>query len=578
MKPKLYRPPSPHPLRNVRSAAAIACFEALESRQLMSVDVRAGGDGIDANSQAGNAAKQNFGAFLQGSPGEARSIRYTLMNHTADALHITGINIPAGFQVTSGPAANQLLNGGGEEVDLVIRLNKNSLGHHEGNVVIHTDDGESFTFEITGDVRGSYDLGPVAGRVVRSGSLAYYRQSDYSGSAIIEPGKNVYAFSLASASDVDLDLQKLATGDQFDVSMNVFRDANADGVLQVSEEQPVMAGVEVNGFGQGDGVHSTGTGGTLAAGRYLMVCETADFLPEFSELSVNYRFTMTAASLGAPAIQVRQASNATIADGDLAAGAADGTDFGAATVGSLARRDFVIKNTGDAPLQLSPAAFLSANDGFSIDAGLPSTLAPGGTARLGLRLLTASAGHKAAQVVIPTNVPGVGQFNFAVAGDVSEPQDTDPAPATPPTATLLSAPKLTKTGGKNYAFTVRYADADRVDAATINKNDLTVTGPGGFAGGVKVASMKSAKKGRRLDVVYRVAGPGGTWNRPDNGQYAVALNGGQVADKLGATAPAASLGTFTVKIPKGATPAMAIAPAATFSRVLVADDFEEPLW
>ena len=83
-----------------------------------------------------------------------------------------------------------------------------------------------------------------------------------------------------------------------------------------------------------------------------------------------------------------------------------------------------------------------------------------------------------------------------------------------------------------------------------------------------------------MDVVYRVAGPGGTWNRADNGQYAVGLRAGEVADQLGAAAPAGALGTFVVKIPKGATPAAVVAPAAAvFSRMRIGDDgSDDVLW
>ena len=112
MKTMLYRSSSSRSVRKVTATAATVGFEALECRQLMSVDVRAGGDGIDANSQAGNAAKQNFGTFLQGSPGDARSITYTLMNHTSGVLHVTGVSVPSGFQVPSGPAAGQAIDGG----------------------------------------------------------------------------------------------------------------------------------------------------------------------------------------------------------------------------------------------------------------------------------------------------------------------------------------------------------------------------------------------------------------------------------------------------------------------------------
>jgi hypothetical protein len=564
---------------------AHAAFESLEGRTLFNIAVFAGTDLITNGNTlaASHPAYFDYGFVRQGSADEVRSIAYNVRNQSGTNLHVTGVTVPAGFEVVAKPSPTADLPEDDFDSNLTIRLNKNVAGKHQGNVVIQASDGSTFKFEITGTVgslaaTGAYNLGSV-GTAHRTGSIAIASLSDGSGTAVLTPVVNLYRFDLtAPRNAVTLDLLKPAGSDEFGVSMKIFRDANADGVLQVGEEQEIFPATQVDGIGAASGVFTDSASGSLAAGAYLIKCAPTLDLGGANGQSVAYDFTLRATPQAAPQIAVQAVGKAAVTDGDLTTSSDDGTYFGSAPAGSIARRDFIITNKGSAPLTLNPAAFLTASNGFSIDAGLPPTLAPGGTARLGIRMLTTGLGSKSAQVVIPTNDPDAPQFNFNVSGKVAAGQPTSAADA--PTASLLTAVRVRNRGGTFYKFMVRYSDSTKVDASTLDGSELTITGPGGFSSGVRLLSQTPKKGGRRLDVLYRLAARGGDWDRSDNGLYTINLNGSHVADLDGHTSDDAVVGQFTVIVPKkSSTTSNATPAAATFStKRLTADDGAVAVW
>src|SRR5258706_6860539 len=166
-------------IRRLHSAA----FEALESRQLMSVQVYChsqvinNGDTIAANDQA----CYEFGFFRQGDISTPRSITYDVANNTNANLTITSLTIPDGLKIISSiPVGTAISDGDSKE--LTLQLDKNSPGQHMGNVVIKSSDGGTFTFQIAGSV-GSYgvssgnDLGSI-GSAHRTGTMTYYKEND----------------------------------------------------------------------------------------------------------------------------------------------------------------------------------------------------------------------------------------------------------------------------------------------------------------------------------------------------------------------------------------------------------------
>jgi hypothetical protein len=126
---------------------------------------------------------------------------------------------------------------------------------------------------------------------------------------------------------------------------------------------------------------------------------------------------------------------------------------------------------------------------------------------------------------------------------------------------------------------IEYYDRHGVNLANVDSSDVIVTGPGGFASGVRLLS-KTAVSSRAVDAFYRLAARGGAWDRGDNGLYTISQVAGQVTDLAGNPAAAGAIGQFTVRIAKGAVAQRAIAPALaanTFSSSVIRS-LDDAVW
>jgi uncharacterized protein YkwD len=104
-------------------------------------------------------------------------------------------------------------------------------------------------------------------------------------------------------------------------------------------------------------------------------------------------------------------------------------------------------------------------------------------------------------------------------------------------------------GAASATFTVNLSDNTAVNAATLASGNLRVTGPNNFAAVARLVSVDRPAGGVARAATYRFDAPGGFFDSADNGQYAVNLQAGQVADINGNYAPQAKLGTFNISAP-----------------------------
>jgi hypothetical protein len=119
----------------------------------------------------------------------------------------------------------------------------------------------------------------------------------------------------------------------------------------------------------------------------------------------------------------------------------------------------------------------------------------------------------------------------------------------PPRATLLSS-DLTQTGLSSTALTVTYSDNFAVSVATLDDQDLRVTGPNGYDQQARFVSVDNPTDGTPRAASYSLEAPeGGAWSSAHNGTYIVWLQTNQVSDTQGAWALAQRLGEFRVNIP-----------------------------
>lgn len=132
--------------------------------------------------------------------------------------------------------------------------------------------------------------------------------------------------------------------------------------------------------------------------------------------TIDWDLTAKATALPAPAIQVKYAG-VTIADNDTTPSLADGTDFGSVPLGAPpVDHVFTVTNTGNATLSLTDNTL--EFPGFDL-LGLPLNIPAGGSGNFTVRLLTNAVGARADTPYIGTNIPGLAEFNFKVAGFVA---------------------------------------------------------------------------------------------------------------------------------------------------------------
>ena len=87
-----------------------------------------------------------------------------------------------------------------------------------------------------------------------------------------------------------------------------------------------------------------------------------------------------------------------------------------------------------------------------------------------------------------------------------------------------------------------------MDPASLDSNDIVVTGPHGFKRNAIFFSESSSDNGSTVVATYGVKSATGTWNASGDGIYSLELNAGQVANDIDDSAAAAALGAFSVRI------------------------------
>ena len=96
-------------------------------------------------------------------------------------------------------------------------------------------------------------------------------------------------------------------------------------------------------------------------------------------------------------------------------------------------------------------------------------------------------------------------------------------------------------------FSLTYADNQKINAATIDASDLTVTDPNGTAVPVTLTGTNGGH-GKSYTAIYSIAAPGGTWDAADVGNYTVAINAGAVSDISGNATPVKTLGKLALNV------------------------------
>jgi large repetitive protein len=134
----------------------------------------------------------------------------------------------------------------------------------------------------------------------------------------------------------------------------------------------------------------------------------------------------------------------------------------------------------------------------------------------------------------------------AVALAPGKPEEQTKKDTIAPSA-ILRAANFETEGSSTYDFTVTYNDDVAISVGSLDGNDVLVTGPNGFSQLARKVSHSG--DGVASTATYQITAPVGTWSLAENGNYSVSLQGGQVSDRDGNYAPAASLGSFLMNTP-----------------------------
>jgi hypothetical protein len=117
-----------------------------------------------------------------------------------------------------------------------------------------------------------------------------------------------------------------------------------------------------------------------------------------------------------------------------------------------------------------------------------------------------------------------------------------------PAVTLVTKGYTAVTKGSTFSFKVTYAAPAGVDSTTLNGSELTVTGPAGVTGTVRLAKAKPSRDRKTVTASYVLTNANGKWRRTDDGLYTVVLADGKVKDLSGAAAVGGELGGFVVAV------------------------------
>ena len=145
-------------------------------------------------------------------------------------------------------------------------------------------------------------------------------------------------------------------------------------------------------------------------------------------------------------------------------------------------------------------------------------------------------------------IGGAGDDMPVVALDPATATGVPPAPPGTPAATVI--PPTVTGGSHEFTFSVQYSADAGIDVATIDGNDVRVTGPGGFSAAAQLVSVFPAANAPSVLATYRVAAPNGVFSDADNGTYTIAAEPDQVRDTAGVAVAAGPLayGSFTIAI------------------------------
>jgi hypothetical protein len=134
-----------------------------------------------------------------------------------------------------------------------------------------------------------------------------------------------------------------------------------------------------------------------------------------------------------------------------------------------------------------------------------------------------------------------------------------------PAAAALCFGDVADPKASEHTLRVAYRSAEQIDPTSLGDDDLEVTSPDGKALAVQLVGGNEPG-GRSYRVArYRVAAPGGSWDKARAGEFAVVLRKDRVRTRTGTVLPSARLGGFRVSRAGSEAEPMAAAGVVTLA-------------
>ncbi len=304
----------------------------------------------------GQSTAISFGSV---SVGAITTKDFTVRNLGTGVLTLGPVQVPPGFELVSGLPSSLAP---GASANFRVRMDTTTAGTRSGTVQFSSNDANESPYNF-----------------VVSGTMAAVSQPEVDVIGIVDGQSTAISFggvSVGSVATKDFTVRNLGTG-----TLTL-------GPVQVPP-----------GFGLVSGLPSSLAPGASANFRVRMVTTTAGTRSGTVQFSSNdadespYNFVVsgTVAAVSQPEVDVIG-----IVDGQSTA-----ISFGGVSVGSVATKDFTVRNLGAGTLTLGP---VQVPPGFELVSSLPSSLAPGASATFRVRMDTTSVGALAARYSFPATM------------------------------------------------------------------------------------------------------------------------------------------------------------------------------
>lgn len=332
---------------------------------------------VVAEVTTGGASVPDGGSVSYGTvTSTGASKTYTIRNAGTGTLTVGTVTVPSGFLLVRAPGATVAP---GLTTSFIVALNATAAATYSGQVSFATNDAQRnpYNFEVSATL-----VAPEIAVLIGTTNLTNNQSTGLPSAPPYQPPSRTFTIRNVGTAPLTLGTVSVPTG-------FVMTTAPA---TTLAPGASTSLGVKV---------------GATAPGAYQGWLSIAN-----NDSDENpFRLYLTG-QITAPELRVHdgQTSDDVIPDGS------QNVTYGTTTIGNALQRIFSVVNTGTGTLTLSPA---TAPAGYTVTQQLPSSLAPGDSAQLVVRLNATAAGTLAGDVSFANNTVSTNPFNFRVSGTVS---------------------------------------------------------------------------------------------------------------------------------------------------------------